>query len=191
MYAVLMAATCSEPGCENPVRSNGLCNTCYSRHRRHGTLPPRTRNTGKRHERCSAPGCEEIVGDHGGRGLCPKHYQRLTKSPWGLDQPPRTASLAERFAAMVSTAPCPCGCECELWTGGIHPRTGYGHFTVSNKTRLAHRVAWELAEGHTVPEGLVIDHVYELGCRHRHCVKRSHLEAVTQAMNNQRIRRSP
>lgn len=190
-YAAHMAATCTEPDCDRPASSNGLCKTCYARRRRHGTLPPRTRNIGTCNITCAAPDCTEPVGRAGAKGLCPKHYQRLTKTSWGLEQPPRTAPLAERFAAMISKDPCPCGCDCELWTGATNPKLGYGHFSIGNKTYLAHRVAWELAEGHPIPDGLVIDHVYDQGCRHRHCVKRSHLEAVTQAVNNQRIRRGP
>lgn len=182
-----MTATCSEPGCERPARSNGLCGTCYARHSRRGTLPARTRNKGTRNAECSADGCNDLVGDHGGRGLCPKHYQRVTKTKWGLAQPPRTAPLAERFAAMVSEDPCPCSCDCVLWAGGINPKTGYGNFSIGNRSYLAHRIAWELAEGQPAPDGYVVDHVYETGCRHRHCVKRSHLEVVTITENNHRI----
>lgn len=29
---------------------------------------------------CSVPGCEQLIGRHGGRGWCPRHYQRWTKS---------------------------------------------------------------------------------------------------------------
>jgi hypothetical protein len=90
---------------------------------------------------------------------------------------------------MVSPQPCQCGqCDgCLLWTGGINKKTGYGHFSIGYKTYLAHRVAWELAEGQFLHENIDVDHVYEAGCRHHHCVKREHLEAVTIAVNNQRI----
>ena len=177
--------TCTEPGCERPARGRGLCVTHYAYRSRHGTLPPKIRKDTSR--TCEAPGCEDPVGTHGGRGLCPKHYQRVTKTQWGLAQPPRTASLPERFAAMISKDPCPCGCDCLLWAGGINPRTGYGNFSIGNKSYLAHRIAWELAEGQPVPDDYDVDHVYESGCRHRHCVKRSHLEVVTIAENNRRI----
>lgn len=183
-----MAATCTDPGCDRDMRSNGLCGTCYARHRRHGTLPPRTRNVGVCNETCTAPeGCDNLVGRDGGRGLCSKHYQRLTKIGT-LEQPTRTAPLEIRFRAMVSGEPCQCGCDgCELWTGGINPNTGYGNFSIGDKSYLAHRVAWELATSKPIPDGLHIDHVYAKGCRHRHCVKLTHLEPVTQAVNNRRI----
>jgi hypothetical protein len=34
---------CSEPGCERPSKSLGMCSVCYSRRRRAGTLPPNPR----------------------------------------------------------------------------------------------------------------------------------------------------
>lgn len=87
---------------------------------------------------------------------------------------------------MVSKEPCHCGCGCRLWTGGINKKTGYGHFSIKDKTYLAHRVAYELEIG-PIPDDMAVDHVYERGCRHRHCVDYEHLEAVTDAINNQRI----
>ena len=181
-----MAVTCTEPDCERPPQGRGLCKTHYAYRRRHGTLPPLP----PRVVTCTAPGCSELIGPAGARGLCPKHYQRLTKSKWGLEQPPRTAPLRERFYAMVRQEPCPCGCDCRLWTGGTS-KDGYGHFSIGNKSYMAHRVAYEIETGHPIPDGLVIDHVYETGCRHRHCVKREHLEAVTIAVNNQRMPLTP
>jgi len=169
------AKTCTEPGCDRPHFGRGLCQNHYKQRQRRGTLPPIW--TG-----CEVEGCDR---PHEARHLCAMHYQRLTKGG-ALDQPARTASLEERFRAMVSSERCPCGCECELWAGGISKRTGYGHFSVGNQTQLAHRVAYKLAYG-PIPDGMEIDHVYERGCKHRHCVKREHLEAVTHAINNQRI----
>jgi len=163
----------------------GLCPNDYAKRKRYGTLPPlKTRGPDAQ---CKAPeGCTNMVGRSGARGLCPKHYQRLVKSAGGLEQPVRTAPLAARFRAKISTEPCPCGCDCELWTGGIQPKTGYGNFSIKNKTYLAHRVAWELEKGE-IPDDFDIDHVQERGCRHRHCVKITHLEPVPTVLNNRRI----
>lgn len=181
----MTAVTCTEPDCERLARGRGLCGTHYQFRRRRGTLPPLP----SRPVTCTAPGCDDPIRPGGARGLCPKHYQRVTKSKWGLEQPRRTAPLRDRFYAMVSQEPCPCGCSCRLWTGGLN-KYGYGHFSISNKTHLAHRVAYEFEVG-PIPDGLVIDHVYEAGCRHRSCVNREHLEAVSDTINNQRVPLTP
>jgi hypothetical protein len=102
----------------------------------------------------------------------------------------RHLTLRQRFLEKVSETPCPCGCACKRWLGTVNKHTGYGNFsTVRGKTDMAHRVAWELANGEPVPEGLVIDHVAELGCVHRDCVHPGHLEAITRKENARRARR--
>ena len=66
---------------------------------------------------------------------------------------------------------------CWLWVGATL-RNGYGYFNGSTKSRLAHRVAYELYKG-AIPIGLVIDHL----CRVKCCVNPDHLEAVPQRTN--------
>ena len=69
---------------------------------------------------------------------------------------------------------------CLLWGGHISPN-GYaklGRF-------YAHRLAYENAFG-PIGIGLHIDHVMDRGCKHRHCIEPTHLEAVTQKENNRR-----
>jgi|SRR5215469_8351819 len=178
--------TCTEPDCERPARGRGLCGTHYAYRKRHNILPPKFRQDTSR--QCAAADCDQPVGLKGARGLCSKHYQRLTKSEWGLEQPPRTAAFEIRFWSKVDKTTSPDGCW--LWTAGTAPRTGYGHISIANRTRLAHRVAYQLLVG-PIPDGLHLDHVYERGCRNRHCVNPAHLEAVTPAVNNQRISVSP
>lgn len=77
---------------------------------------------------------------------------------------------------------------CWLWTGPID-RNGYGVFNVGGRSDLrkhrAHRFVYEILVG-PIPEGLVLDHVRALGCRHRHCVNPAHLEPVTQGTNVRR-----
>lgn len=62
---------------------------------------------------------------------------------------------------------------------------GYGQFSYgaagATVKVLAHRHAYELADV-PIPDGLHVDHL----CRNRRCVRRSHLDAVTQAENNRR-----
>lgn len=185
MNTVTAPAQCSEDGCLRAMRSNGLCATCYARHRRHGTLPARTRNLGTSNGRCSAPDCDRAVGRKGAKGLCPKHYQRLTKTSYGLTDPRRSLPDRERFLAQVGErGQCTCGCSCERWTGGTN-KGGYGHFYLDGRTQLAHRVAYVFAFDE-IPVGLIVDHVRERGCVHTDCVRPGHLEAVTDAVNRQR-----
>jgi hypothetical protein len=68
---------------------------------------------------------------------------------------------------------------CWRWTGGLN-RNGYGRIGPRNpgKTRLAHRISYEMCVG-PIPEGLTLDHL----CRNPACVNPSHLEPVTQQEN--------
>lgn len=71
---------------------------------------------------------------------------------------------------------------CYLWTGAVNDK-GYGVFSrkVDGRwvTTSAHRYACELVDGHPVPDELEPDHL----CRVRLCVRRSHLELVSHAVN--------
>jgi len=58
---------------------------------------------------------------------------------------------------------------------------GYGVFRRYGGNRYAHCVAYEMAKG-PIPFGYEIDHL----CRHRWCVRPSHLEAVTSIENTRR-----
>jgi hypothetical protein len=74
---------------------------------------------------------------------------------------------------------------CWLWDGPLYPN-GYGKTARPiHGTQLAHRAIY-LASGQEIPDGLDLDHVYERGCRYRHCVNPHHLEPVTRAINLQR-----
>ncbi len=71
---------------------------------------------------------------------------------------------------------------CRRW-GNSLDKNGYGQFRVSGRVVKAHQVAWLLERG-PLPEGLEPDHT----CEVRDCVTPDHLEWVTHAENNHRIR---
>ena len=66
---------------------------------------------------------------------------------------------------------------CLIWQGALNPK-GYPYHAV-------YRRFYEQAKG-PIPPGMVIDHVWERGCRHKSCVEPEHLEAVTRVENIKR-----
>lgn len=57
---------------------------------------------------------------------------------------------------------------------------GYGQVQVNGRRWRVHRLAWVLAYG-DIPDGLVIGHSRDRGCRFRDCIRVDHLEALTLA----------
>lgn len=73
---------------------------------------------------------------------------------------------------------------CWLWQGRLN-HYGYGTFKPTVEvTTYAHRWSYEYHVA-AVPEGLELDHL----CRVRNCVNPEHLEPVTHAENQRRMRR--
>jgi len=63
--------------------------------------------------------------------------------------------------------------SCWRWVGGKQER-GYGLIKINGKTRLAHRISYQLFKGE-LDDTLTIDHL----CRNHSCVNPEHLEQVT------------
>lgn len=70
---------------------------------------------------------------------------------------------------------------CWYWQGT--KARGYGLMSVRvhgvKKQARVHRLSWEIANGHRVPEGLTLDHT----CQQPSCVNPDHLEPVTSKEN--------
>jgi hypothetical protein len=73
-------------------------------------------------------------------------------------------AVRARFWGYVDT-----GGECWLWRAGKFP-DGYGAFNINFRTRVAHRVAFEFANG-PIPPGVNVLHT----CQNRACVRPAHL----------------
>lgn len=168
--------TCSRPECRSRHYAKGLCRSHYE-----------SDPTGM----CAVEGCDKPTTPKTAKGLCVRHYKRLTTNghlgiqvyykPW-LTAP---EILLERSE--------PDG-ECILWTGALSS-DGYGSVAglVWMGYYRAHRFSWFLANG-PVPEGLELDHTCHTSdaeceptdCRHRRCINPDHLEVVTHAENTRR-----
>lgn len=206
---------CTADDCDRPVRSAGLCSShyiqqqaaarpericevddcdkvlaktstrkiCEMHYRRmkvHGSYDEPAR-VYQKDQACELDGCDKQARN---QGLCGMHAERLRHNG-----DPNVVQLVMgdpegRFWANVDKQS---GLPCWLWTAWTN-EGGYGQFSLKGPQKTAaHRYSYELHKG-PIPEGLTIDHVYDWGCRNRHCVNPDHLEAVTQAENNRRAR---
>lgn len=89
--------------------------------------------------------------------------------------PPDEPSIHRRFWEKVQKTPD----GCWQWLA-CTDRKGYGLFSIRSKHRGAHRVSWEIANGRSVPAGLVVMH----SCDSPGCVNPEHLSVGTGLENN-------
>ena len=86
------------------------------------------------------------------------------------------AKAQARFWSHVETGE---GC----WNWKIaKDRDGYGHFKHEQKTRTAHRVAYELSVG-PIPAGMQVDHT----CHQPACCNPAHLRVATPKQNSENM----
>ena len=91
-----------------------------------------------------------------------------------MSRPRRNMSVEERFWSYVSKGAAD---MCWLWTRPGN-KDGYGKFQILDKTKIAHRVSWELTNG-PIPDGLQVLHKCDVPA----CVNPAHLWLGTQLDN--------
>jgi HNH endonuclease len=166
----------------------GLCTT-HRRRQRLGIpldLPidaPRRKAPGERN-RCGAPDCPRPTnGRVDGVSYCNAHLARARRGlPLGVPIggfPPRGGSPRIGYTVDPETG-------CWLWAGKLNPSQegyAYGEYRLPDGTRrytTRHRIAYMEAYGwDSIPPGWEVDHVWDRGCRYRHCINPAHLEAVS------------
>lgn len=121
---------------------------------------------------CSIEGCEQ---PHEARGWCSRHYDswRAHGDPLALKYH-RYSTPEESFSARTKSSPS----GCLEWTGALYGN-GYGNIRVGGRSALAHRYAWERANG-PIPEGAEVDHI----CHNVACVAVEHLRLATRVQNS-------
>ncbi len=135
---------------------------------------------------CSIAGCRNPSRT---RTWCHAHYRRWRKTgdPQGDVELRSFGETPEkRFWQKVDRdGPVPARRPdlgpCYLWTSGLNS-SGYGVFNLGGEMVGAHHAGWLMGGGEPIAAGLVLDH----RCEVRRCVRRTHLEPVTQQVNSSR-----
>lgn len=107
--------------------------------------------------------------------MCSAHWQRLREGR-PLDTPVAARHKSDRERLDAYTERQPNGCL--LWTASTNGN-GYGTISATSGGRLAHRAAWELANGEKLERWDAVHHT----CAIRLCVEPTHLQRITPAEN--------
>ncbi len=121
---------------------------------------------------CSIEGCDKPLY---ARGWCEMHYARWHRkgdTAKFVQQPSTREDVVARFEANVQKTE-----TCWLWTGCLN-NAGYGTINIDGKSKLVHRLSWDLFRTEKIGEAFVL-HI----CDVKNCVNPSHLFSGSQADN--------
>ena len=127
---------------------------------------------------CSVQDCDRSAVT---RGWCKRHYEIWRRHG---DAYHRTRAFhgrgrnGESIEGRLERKSVRTDSGCRVWTGWCDGG-GYGRVAVGRTMRLAHVVAWELANGCAVPTGAVVRH----NCDNPPCIEPTHLIIGTQGQN--------
>ncbi len=158
--------TCSEEGCDGPIKARGLCRRHYLKMWRHGnTVGIRgDRGPATKGRICIRPDCDEPVSS---KDLCRRHYRRLRRS--GSSEMAYRQSADD--VAFITSLTLEADQGCVVWPWRRN-RQGYG-LTAAMGEVLAHRVSCRIHHGEP-PEDKPLA-LHSCGKGHEGCVAPWHL----------------
>ena len=165
MTEAIIHRTCKIDACDKRHFGKGLCQMHYTRLIRYGDVSRQRKPKAE----CSVALCCDTAKS---KGFCRKHYQRIYKHG-SVDLKTRQPAI-ERYTLVPSNLESPC----HVFDGAKNVG-GYGQAVHMGELRMAHRVAYEIANG-PIPEGMLVLHLCK---QSRACINPEHLMLGDHKLN--------